>query len=160
MGGYRSDRDFETPMTTEPANFDHEASPELLPDAVVALLLPILPNVEKWTVGNIDQPPYVGKAIQRAKDGTLGSISVTHIEILAHTPCSDGGWGDYSLPAFQIFQDLPNLQRISGKRLASIFIEDSGCYEEIPSIASGVREIDFEGLRPRWKLLVENYWVL
>jgi hypothetical protein len=72
-------------MTTDSPGFNKSGSHQLFPDAVVALILPILPNVQKWTVGDIDRPTYAGKAIQRAKDGIFGSISVAHVELLPDT---------------------------------------------------------------------------
>ena len=128
-------------MTTTLRSFKEPRSLQLFPDAVVALLLPILPNVQRWSVGDIDRPAYVGKAIQRAKDGTFGSISVAHIELLANTMYSEAAWADYSFPAFQIFRNLPFLKTISGKGIGGIGIEDGGTYNDIPSKASVVREI-------------------
>jgi hypothetical protein len=124
-----------------PRSFNNPSSHQLFPDAVVALLLPILPNVQRWTVGDIDQPTYVGKAIERAKDGIFGSISVTHLELLANAQYSNAAWADYNFPAFKVFQNLLSLESISGKGIGSIGIEDAGSYHDIPSKASVVREI-------------------
>jgi hypothetical protein len=107
----------------------------------VALLLPILPNVQRWTVGDIDQPTYVRKTIQRAKDGIFGSISVTHLELLADAQYSNAAWADYSFPAFKVFQNLLSLESISGKGIGGIGIKDAGSYHDIPSKAFVVREI-------------------
>jgi len=79
-------------MTTESPGFNKRSSHQLLPDAVVALLLPVLPNVEHWVVGEIDHPPFVRKAVQRAKDGVFGSISVTRLEIRPNLPYSRAAW--------------------------------------------------------------------
>ena len=130
-------------MTTSSQGFNQPSSHQLFPDAVVALLLPILPNVQRWAVGNIDRPEYayVGKAIQRAKDGIFGSISVTHIELLAIAMHSDAAWADYLFPVFTIFRNLPFLKSIMGKGIGGEWIEDSGSYYDIPSKASVVREI-------------------
>lgn len=128
-------------MTASYFSFNQPRYDRLLPDAVVALLLPILPNVQKWTVGPVDRPPYVGKAIQRAKDGIFGSISVTHIELLPDAIFSAAAWADYDFSAFKIFQNLPCLKSISGKGIGGIGIEDGGSYLDIPSKASVVREI-------------------
>jgi hypothetical protein len=128
-------------MTTSSRGFNNPSSHQLFPDAVVALLLPILPNVRKWTVGDIDRPTYVGKAIQRARDGVFGSISVIHLELIANTRYSNAAWADYSFPAFNIFQNLPALESISGKGIGGQGVEDAGSYDTIHSKASGVREI-------------------
>jgi len=128
-------------MTTSSPGFNKPSSFQLFPDAVVALLLPILPNVQKWTAGDIEWPVYVGKAIQRAKDGIFGSISVTHLELLGNTTYSNTAWADYSFPAFKIFQNLLSLRSISGEGIGGIGIEDGGTYHDIPSKASVVSEI-------------------
>jgi hypothetical protein len=129
-------------MTTSSPGFNKRSSHQLLPDAVVALLLPILPNVQKWAVGDIDRPKYVGKAIQRAADGIFGSISVTHLEILTNNRYGTAAsWAGYGFPAFKIFRNLPFLERISGKGIGGIGIEDAGSYSDIPNKASAVREI-------------------
>lgn len=128
-------------MTTSSPGFNKPSSHQLLPDAVVALLLPILPNVQKWSVGDIDRPTYVGKAVKRAKDGIFGSVSVTHVELLANTMHSEAAWADYSFPAFKIFQNLPALKSIEGKGIGGIGIEDAGAYHDISNKASVVREI-------------------
>jgi len=131
-------------MTTSPSDPEliEPSSHELFPDAVVALLLPILPNVQKLTVSTIGQPSYVEKAIQRAKDEIFGSISVTHVEILAVDVYNEREWADCDFPAFKIFPNLPSLKRISGEGIGGIGIEDGGTYYDIPSKASAVREID------------------
>ena len=128
-------------MNTAYPGFNKPSSYQLFPDAVVALLLPILPNVQKWTVGDVDRPEYVGKAIQRAKDGIFGCISVTHLELIPDRRYSDAAWADYAFHAFKIFGNLPCLESISGKGIGGIGIEDAGTYDEIPSKVSAVREI-------------------
>ena len=114
---------------------------DLFPDAVVALLLPILPNVEQWTVGEIDWPYFVGRAIQRAKDGIFGSISVTRLKIKPNCPFSDAAWDEISWDAFAIYANLPLLRVITSKGVGGLGIEDGGRYEVIPRKVSAVREI-------------------
>ena len=128
-------------MTTTSPGFNQRSSHQLFPDAVVALLLPILPNVQKWSVGDICGPQYVEKVVQRAKDGIFGSISVTHLELIPDTRHSDAAWADYNFSAFKIFQNLPFLQSIMGKGIGGMEIEDGGRYHDIPSKASTLREI-------------------
>jgi hypothetical protein len=110
-------------------------------DAVVALLLPFLPDVQKWTVGDIVRPAYVGKAIQRAEDGIFGFITVTQLEILADPRYNNAAWADYNFSSFHIFQDLPSSQSISEKGIGGIGIEDAGTHHDISCRASPVREI-------------------
>ncbi|KAH6713260.1 hypothetical protein BKA61DRAFT_608808 [Leptodontidium sp. MPI-SDFR-AT-0119] len=129
-------------MTTNPPpGFRQRNSYQLFPDAIVALLLPILPNLKHWIVGEIDRPHFVGKAVQRAKDGIFGSISVTHLKIITNTPFSHAAWEDISWRAFEIYANLPSLKSIRGKGIGGIGVEDGGHYEAVPSKASAVREI-------------------
>lgn len=129
-------------ITTSSPGFNKPSSHQLFPDAVVALLLPLLPNVAKMSVGDISQAIYLEKAIKRAKakDGADSTVPVTHIELLAQNKYSDGAWADVCFPAFKILKDLP-MQRISGAGIGGIGIEDSGAYDDIPSRASAVKEI-------------------
>ncbi|KAG4436311.1 hypothetical protein IFR05_008205 [Cadophora sp. M221] len=134
-------------MATSPApgsGFRQRTSHQLFPDAVVALLLPILPNLEYWVVGEIDRPHFVEKAVQRAKDEFFGSISVSRLKIITNTPYSNAAWEDISWGAFEIYANLPSLKSISGKGVGGIGVEDGGQYEAVPRKASAVREIHFK----------------
>lgn len=131
-------------MAAENGDFNGPRHHELLPDAAVALLLPLLPNLEHWVVGEVDRPEFVGKAVQRAKDGIFGSISIAHIEIRPRAPFSDAAWDDISWKAFNIYANLPALQSIKGKGIGGHGVDESGAYADddgIPSQACAVREI-------------------
>ncbi|KAK0109212.1 hypothetical protein ONS96_003035 [Cadophora gregata f. sp. sojae] len=128
-------------MTTKSPGFNQRSSHQLLPDAVVAILLPILPNVEHWVVGEIHDPPFVGKAVQRAKNGIFGSISVKRLEICPEAPFSSAAWDGISWQAFEIYANLPQLAVMKSRGVGGIGIEDGGGYEVIPSKVSAVREI-------------------
>lgn len=128
-------------MTTAPKGFNQPTTYTLFPDAVVALLLPLLPNLETFSVG-ASQLKYVGEVIERAKNGAFGSISISNVELLPDDSIgSDGAWADYDFALFKLFADLPRLRSINGKGIGGEFIEDGGTYHNIPSNASDVREI-------------------
>lgn len=129
---------------TIPSSLSYEDEPSfhrLFSDAIVALILPMLPNVDKLTLGDTHRTTYLEQAIKRAKEGISSAISVTYVELFPYDKYDEACYVVCCFPAFRMLQDFPCLIIISGEGIGGSGFDDGCDNDQLPFKTLDVRKI-------------------